>query len=159
MTPSVARRWLPIVIAVMAAVLYAAQQEAARPPAFEVVSVKLNRDCYSGGAMPVISPGRVELRCVHPRSLIRLAYVTFAGANLAASMIDVVNGPAWITNDYYDIAAMPAVSIMQIKEIVNAGLNAPLPDGFRLGRAHASKQQRGQSSQGETAAEAVPKLW
>ena len=33
-----------------------------------------------------------------------------------------------------DIAAMPAVSIMQIKEIINAGLNAPLDTALMLER-------------------------
>jgi enoyl-CoA hydratase/carnithine racemase len=33
-----------------------------------------------------------------------------------------------------DIAAMPAVSIMQIKEIINAGLNAPLETALMLER-------------------------
>ena len=33
-----------------------------------------------------------------------------------------------------DIAAMPPVSIMQIKEIINAGLNAPLETALMLER-------------------------
>lgn len=33
-----------------------------------------------------------------------------------------------------DIAAMPTVSIMQIKEIINAGLNAPLDTALMLER-------------------------
>lgn len=33
-----------------------------------------------------------------------------------------------------EIAAMPAVSIMQIKEIINAGLNAPLDTALMLER-------------------------
>jgi enoyl-CoA hydratase/carnithine racemase len=33
-----------------------------------------------------------------------------------------------------EIAAMPAVSIMQIKEIINAGLNAPLETALMLER-------------------------
>jgi enoyl-CoA hydratase/carnithine racemase len=33
-----------------------------------------------------------------------------------------------------DISAMPAISIMQIKEIINAGLNAPLDTALMLER-------------------------
>lgn len=79
------------------------------PPrlAFEVASIKRNKDCQAISG-PGISPGRVSLSCLSIRALVRAAYGSAPGGSLMTSRIDVLGGPSWLDSNRYDIVATMA---------------------------------------------------
>ena len=76
-------------------------------PAFEVASIKRNKDCQTVSG-PGISPGRVSLSCLPIRTLVRAAYGTAPGGSLMTSRVDVLGGPSWLDSNRYDIVATMA---------------------------------------------------
>ena len=132
MTSSAIRRCAPIVLSVLiAAGLRAAPQNAPKPPVFEVVSIKPVRDCSSGSGRPIVTPGRAEISCVTARTLIRLAYGTFTGGQMNARQLNVVEGPAWIDTEYYNLAAKTSAPAT-VEQIVEPMFRAVLHDRFKL---------------------------
>ncbi len=108
-----------------------ASQPAAKPPAFEVVSVKLNKDCPGAGARPVLSPGRVQVPCMNARGMIRLAFGAFTGADLCARVTNVANGPSRIDSDFFQVlATTPAPATAA--QILGPMLRGLLEDRFKL---------------------------
>src|ERR1039458_6457601 len=91
--------WLLASCIAFAARLGAAPQAADQPPAFDVVSIKPNRNCSSRGIRPVMTPGRVEVSCINARGLILAGYGAFTGSEMSTRLPDVVGGPAWINTD------------------------------------------------------------
>jgi uncharacterized protein (TIGR03435 family) len=77
------------------------------PPAFDVASVKLNRNCQAGsGGRAGISPRNLALPCVSLRALIRLAYGdVLLGGGLGARQMEVQGGPGWLDTERYDVLA------------------------------------------------------
>jgi uncharacterized protein (TIGR03435 family) len=77
------------------------------PPAFDVASVKLNRNCQAGsGGRAGISPRNLALPCVSLRGLIRLAYGdVLVGPGLGARWMNVQGGPGWLDTERYDVLA------------------------------------------------------
>jgi uncharacterized protein (TIGR03435 family) len=126
-----------------AAGLSAAPQDAPQPsaktPAFEVVSIKPMRDCSPAGMRPILTPGHAEIGCVNTRTLIRLAYGTFTGAQMNARQLNVVGGPAWIDSDYYQLAAKTAAPAAA-GDIVGPMFRAALEDRFKL-RVHREPRE------------------
>ena len=92
-------------------------------PAFEVVSVKLNKDCEHGRG-PASSPGRLNLSCVPLGSLIQLAYAD------GPSLRRVYGQPPWI-NDMYDITATAAGNV-SVDRMRGPMLQVLLEDRFHL---------------------------
>jgi uncharacterized protein (TIGR03435 family) len=80
-------------------------QSASPRPTFEVASIRLDISCDNGGGPGGISPGRINLKCITLRALIRTAYSAFVGATLNSRRTDVVGGPNWLDTDRYDISA------------------------------------------------------
>ena len=76
------------------------------PPAFDVVSVKLNRNCQVWIGRASISTRNLALPCMSLRALIRLAYGDMlVGAGFGARRMDVQGGPGWLDADRYDVLA------------------------------------------------------
>jgi uncharacterized protein (TIGR03435 family) len=121
--------------------------------AFEVASIKLNKNCGAGAVRPRISPGGITLPCLSVRILIRLAYSAFSGADLNARLMQVLNGPSWIDTDRYDISAKPEAKAT-LAEMAPM-LQTLLEDRFNL-KVH--KEPRDTPVYELTVAEPNPKL-
>jgi uncharacterized protein (TIGR03435 family) len=80
-------------------------QSALTRPTFEVASIRLDTSCDNGGGPGGISPGRVGLKCVTLRALIRTAYGAFVGTTPSSRRTEVVGGPNWLDTDRYDVSA------------------------------------------------------
>ncbi len=136
--------------------LVAAQVQAQSTPqraAFEVASIKLNKNCGAGAVLPRISPGGITLPCLSVRILIRLAYSAFNGADLNARLMQVLNGPGWIDTDRYDISAKPEAKASAAE--MAPMLQTLLEDRFNL-KVH--KEPRDTPVYELTVAEQNPKL-
>lgn len=79
-------------------------------PEFEVASLKVNNNCgnsRNGGRDP--SPGRVNVECIPLRSLMRVAYGTFAdGGSFKPARLEVTGGPSWLDSELYNLDAKAA---------------------------------------------------
>ncbi|MGB7720198.1 MAG: TIGR03435 family protein [Bryobacteraceae bacterium] len=136
--------------------LVAARVQAQSTPqraAFEVASIKLNKNCGAGAVLPRISPGGITLPCLSVRILIRLAYSAFNGADLNARLMQVLNGPGWIDTDRYDISAKPEAKASAAE--MAPMLQTLLEDRFNL-KVH--KEPRDTPVYELTVAEQNPKL-
>ena len=122
--------------------------------AFEVASVKLNKNCGAGPGRPLISPGEISVSCLSVRGLIRIAYAAFNGANLNTSLMQILNGPSWIDTDRYDISAKPEAKATAA-EMMGPMLQTLLEDRFNL-KVH--KEPRDTPVYELTAAQQNPKL-
>jgi uncharacterized protein (TIGR03435 family) len=121
--------------------------------AFEVASIKLNKNCGAGAVLPRISPGGITLPCLSVRILIRLAYSAFNGADLNARLMQVLNGPSWIDTDRYDISAKPEAKASAAE--MAPMLQTLLEDRFNL---QVHKEPRDTPVYELTVAEQNPKL-
>jgi uncharacterized protein (TIGR03435 family) len=88
----------------MLAVFTAAAWAQTRPAAFEVASIKPNPNCRNDGRGGP-SAGRLDLPCITPRALVRMAYGMFAGDQLNARRLEVTGGPSWLDTEQYHITA------------------------------------------------------
>jgi uncharacterized protein (TIGR03435 family) len=132
MNPASVRRWLALLLALqVAAGLRAAPQRAGIAPEVEVVSIKLNRNCPAAGLVPVLSPGRAQVPCITAQSLIRLAYGTFTGSELSPRVPDVVGGPEWINNDFYQVAGTTTAPVPPA-QMLGAMARPVLENRFKL---------------------------
>jgi uncharacterized protein (TIGR03435 family) len=102
-------------------------------PQFEVASIKLNHDCGNrrgGGTTPV--PGRLNLSCQTPASLIYGAHVAFANGSTINMKIPEVTGlPDWAQSDTYDINAK-AADQAPVPQMFGPMLQALLEERFKL---------------------------
>ena len=105
-------RWTVFaVLPIVAGLLNAPHGQAQSAPAssaFEVASVKLNKNCDSGGGVPSpsITPGRLNFPCFPLRALIRIAYGdVFVGATLNSRRMEALGGPGWLDTDRYSLSA------------------------------------------------------
>lgn len=98
---------------------------------FEAASIKPDPKCQPGTGRGLISPGRIELPCVTPRSLIRTAYSAFVGGSLAARATEVTGGPAWLDTERYAISAK-AAGPAAMPEMLGPMLQALLVERFRV---------------------------
>jgi uncharacterized protein (TIGR03435 family) len=80
-------------------------QSTAKPPEFEVASIKLNKECAGPSGPGVWSPGSLSMQCVTLRTLIGLAYPSYEGENRSRRLTRISGGPAWLGSDYYTLAA------------------------------------------------------
>ena len=81
----------------------------AEPPiAFEVASVKLNRDINASESSSLQAGGRVRLTGFHPITLIRAAYAT----DTVQTADQFIGGPSWLYTDRYDIVAKAEGDLM-----------------------------------------------
>lgn len=136
--------------------LVAARIQAQSTPqraAFEVASIKPNKNCGAGAVLPRISPGGITLPCFSVRILIRMAYSAFSGADLNARLMQVLNGPSWIDTDRYDISAKPEAKATPAE--MAPMLQTLLEDRFNL-KVH--KEPRDTPVYELTVAEQNPKL-
>lgn len=102
-------RWIAFALLPVMGALFDAPpghaQAAAKRPAFEVASIKPDKDCdprKDGGSN---SPGRLNLVCRTPRQDIELAYADLDGPHERWPRLEVVGGPHWLGTDQYDIFA------------------------------------------------------
>lgn len=114
-----------ILLAIAGALAAQAQQR----PSFEVATVKPNPNCTSTAGGP--SPGRIELRCVTPRSLINAAYGIIAGGGIQTRPIPVTGGPTWLDSERFDVTAK-AEGNPPIAQMMGPMLQALLEDRFQL---------------------------
>lgn len=81
-------------------------------PRFDVVSIRLNKNCFDAGAIPPASPnapGRLAMHCMPLESAIRSAYVIYAdGVSAVPSNTPLEGAPSWLSTDLYDIDAVAA---------------------------------------------------
>lgn len=105
-------------------------QDLPQPPSFAVASIKLNPNCNLGQPADS-SPGRLHLPCKSLRSLVRMAYGTFAGGTFGTRSVDVLNGPSWLDKEYYEISAK-ADSDASYSEMAGPMLQTLLEDRFKL---------------------------
>jgi uncharacterized protein (TIGR03435 family) len=103
----------------------------AQRPSFEVASIKPSPANCSPGRSSGATPGRIEMSCVTVRNLIRGAYGGLAGDQLAARMMDVAGGPAWLDTDHFDISAK-ADGPARAAEMIGPMLQALLEERFQL---------------------------
>ncbi|HEY4089157.1 MAG TPA: DUF3738 domain-containing protein, partial [Bryobacteraceae bacterium] len=96
-------------VASIAGLLFAAAALAQTParPTFEAAAIHLHPNCREAGGGPGnLSSGRLDLRCVSMRSLIRAAYGFFdANGKMLPRRIEVTGGPGWLDSDLYDLDA------------------------------------------------------
>jgi uncharacterized protein (TIGR03435 family) len=130
------RRIAFVALAVLAGGLLTSPRSQAQSSAprrsFEVASIKLNAGCKSanerhGGS----SPGRLTLPCVTLRNLISAAYGGFSDGNLSPKRTQVVEGPAWLDSDLYDISAK-ADGNASFDQMAGPMMQVLLEDRFRL---------------------------
>lgn len=119
------------VILLLAASYPLSAQTPARPT-FEVASVKPSpADCAGPGRGLGPSPGRLELPCMTVRNLIRAAYGSLKGGQIAPRPMQVLGGPAWLDTDRYSISAkaegQPSAIVM-----MGPMLQTLLEDRFQL---------------------------
>jgi len=75
-----------------------------------------------------LSSGRLDLRCASIRSLIRAAYGMFdANGQMLARPISVIDGPAWLDSDRYDLDAK-AERAASVGQTVGRMLKESAPD-------------------------------
>ena len=95
--------------AAIAGLVFAAAALAQTParPTFEAAAIHLHPDCRAQGRGPGnLSSGRLDLRCVSVRALIRAAYGLFdANGRMLARRVEVTGGPDWLDSDLYDLDA------------------------------------------------------
>ncbi len=94
---------------------------------FEVATIRLNADCTKA-AEEQVSPGRVAIRCVTVRQLIRVAY---GNPGTPGRRPEVLGGPQWIDSDRYDIQATAAGN-PGLDQMYGPMTKALLEDRFRL---------------------------
>src|ERR1017187_1687878 len=102
-------RWIAFALLPVMGALFDAPpghaQAAAKRPAFEVASIKPDKDCdprKDGGSN---SPGRLNLVCRTPRQDIELAYADLDGPHERWPRLEGFGGPHWLDTDQYDIFA------------------------------------------------------
>lgn len=81
--------------------------------AFEVASIKLNKDCDPRRAKCSPSPDRFTQTCTSLRNFIKPAYGIFLNGSTTPNTrgLQVLGGPAWLESDLYDIEAGAAGNI------------------------------------------------
>ncbi|HUP02722.1 MAG TPA: TIGR03435 family protein [Bryobacteraceae bacterium] len=130
MTWSLVRDLVPALALFAISFPAAAQGEVpAKQPAFDVASIKLEKDC--GRTNSAITPGRFQIDCISTRALIRMAYGMVSGMTLAARSIDVVGGPAWLDSDAYSIAARTEAK-GTTADVIGPMLRSLLEDRFQV---------------------------
>jgi uncharacterized protein (TIGR03435 family) len=121
------RRFLPA-FAWLASLSVHAQTPIGRP-AFEVATIRLDADCTNGRGVEQSSPGRMNLKCVSIRDVVRIAWGNVGDPN-PRRLPDVYGGPPWLDTDFYDIIA---------KAPGNAGMDemyGPMTKGLLEDRFH-----------------------
>jgi uncharacterized protein (TIGR03435 family) len=119
------------ILAITLALPRANAQPAPKRPAFEVATVKLNRNCTGNPSSTPIDPGRVNLPCLPVRTLIRVAYGIFTGGGMSSRSVEVLNGPGWIDSERYDIVAKTE-GAAAAPEMLGPMLQTLLEDRFKL---------------------------
>jgi len=76
-------------------------------PAFEAATIRLNGDCTTPRGEERSTPGRMSLKCVSIRDVIRIAWGHVDDPN-PRRLPDVFGGPKWLNTDFYDITAKAA---------------------------------------------------
>jgi uncharacterized protein (TIGR03435 family) len=76
-------------------------------------------------------PGRLDLPCVTLRTLIRAAYGSLTGDEIAARSMQVLGGPSWLDSDRFDITAK-APERASTTRMVGPMLQTLLEDRFQL---------------------------
>jgi uncharacterized protein (TIGR03435 family) len=72
--------------------------------AFEVATIRLNADCTTPRGEEQSTPGRMSLKCVSIRDVIRIAWGNVSDPT-PKLLPDVYGGPGWLNTDFYDIVA------------------------------------------------------
>ena len=122
---------LPIVAGLLNAP-HSRAQSAPASSAFEVASVKLNKNCDSVGGSPSITPGRLNFPCFPLRALIRIAYGDlFVGATLNSRRMEALGGPGWLDTDRYSLSAK-AEGKASTAEMMGIMLRTLLEDRFKV---------------------------
>ena len=85
-----------------------AQTPATEALAFEVASIRLNRDINASESSSVQPGGRVRLTGFHPITLILAAYAT----DTVQTAGQFIGGPSWLYTDRYDIVAKAEGDLM-----------------------------------------------
>jgi uncharacterized protein (TIGR03435 family) len=110
------------------------QEAAAERLAFEVTSVKLNKNC-SQGSLTLVH-GVFRAPCIRLRSLIRIAYSSsLLDLDHPAPRLQLIGGPPWIDSDEYSIEAKPKTG-STAAEVHGPMLQSLLEDRFGL-KIHA----------------------
>lgn len=101
-------------------------------PAFEIASVKLNKECRGGQQSRMPTPGRLHLECMTLRDLIQVAYVTLAsGVGVNRDRADISELPGWAESDRFTIDAK-ADGPAPVGQMGGPMLQALLEDRFKL---------------------------
>lgn len=127
------------------------QAKAADRPKFEVASIKLDKTCdgrVGHDTPPVVSPGRLQMKCLSLERLIQFAYVSFAnGVRFSRQVLEITGGPSWIRSDQYDLAAKAdgspsggALGNPRVAQMSGPMLQTLLEDRFQLKIHRATRQ-------------------
>jgi uncharacterized protein (TIGR03435 family) len=118
-------------------IIFVATAQAQRT--FDIVSIRPSDvpACLRGSATPLISPGRLNLRCAQLRSLIGFAYT--GGLATATRRMQVIGGPSWLDSDFYDIIASSEYPAT-LDELTGPMLKALLAERFQL-KAHIEERE------------------
>jgi len=92
---------------------------------FEVASIKPNPNCHGGGGIP--KPGWLNVVCVDARDLVAAAWSSATPLRLA-----VLEGPAWVDSETYDVHAKAADERASVLEMWGTMLQSLLEDRFKL---------------------------
>ena len=76
-------------------------------PAFEAATIRRNTDCTTPRGEEQSTPGRMSLKCVSIRDMIRIAWGNVSDPE-PKRLPDVYGGPAWLNTDFYDVTAKAA---------------------------------------------------
>jgi uncharacterized protein (TIGR03435 family) len=74
---------------------------------FEVATIQLNAECTTPRGEEQSTTGRMSLKCVSIRDVIRIAWGNVSNPD-PKRLPDVYGGPAWLNTDFYDITAKAA---------------------------------------------------
>jgi uncharacterized protein (TIGR03435 family) len=116
----------------LALTLFAPTFHAQVRSAFEVASVKQNRECTQGPPNRMPTPGRLHLECMSLRELIHVAFVAVMdGATVNMAQMDILGLPAWAESDRFDIEAK-ADGLAPVGQMAGPMLQALLEERFNL---------------------------
>jgi uncharacterized protein (TIGR03435 family) len=113
------------------------QPGAAQRPSFEVASIKPNPGCEKnpppGPGTFTPSPDRVEIPCTNLKTLIMIAYGTYAdGVTIDPQRLHMEGGPSWMQSEYYSVSAKADAPPAHSQMMLGPMLQALLEERFRL---------------------------
>jgi uncharacterized protein (TIGR03435 family) len=113
------------------------QPGGAQRPSFEAASIKPNPGCEKnpppGPGTFTPSPDRIEIPCINLKTLIMIAYGTFAdGVTVDPQRLRMEGGPSWMQSEDYSVSAKADAPPAHSQMMLGPMLQALLEERFQL---------------------------